>query len=167
LRLICEREEAINRFQPIAYWNLWGDFSTDKTEFPIHGRLISVDGQELRNPDGSLQDLADDARKTFIGDETTARGYAADARNKSYRIASVTKREVRKNSPMPFITSTLQSAASGKLGINPRRTMALAQKLYEGVELGEEGLTGLITYMRTDSTRISNEARAEALGFIE
>lgn len=167
LRLICEREDAISRFQPIAYWNLWADFSTDKTEFPIHGRLISVDGQELRNPDGSLQDLPDEARKTFIGDETTARGYASDARNKSYRIASVTKREVRKNSPMPFITSTLQSAASGKLGINPRRTMALAQKLYEGVELGEEGLTGLITYMRTDSTRISNEARTETLDFIE
>jgi DNA topoisomerase-1 len=167
LRLICEREDAIERFQPIAYWNLWADFSTESTEFPIHARLFSVDGSEFRNPEGSAQDLADDAAKSFIGDGTTARGYAADARTKSYRIASLTKREVRKNSPPPFITSSLQAAASSKLRFPPRKTMQLAQRLYEGVELGEEGLTGLITYMRTDSTRIADEARAEALSYIE
>ncbi len=167
LRLICEREDAIERFQPIAYWNLWADFSTESTEFPIHARLISVDGAEFRNPEGSAQDLAEDASKSFIGDAVTARGYAADARQKAYRIASLTKREVRKNSPPPFITSSLQAAASSKLRFPPRKTMQLAQKLYEGVELGEEGLTGLITYMRTDSTRIADEARAETLSYIE
>jgi DNA topoisomerase-1 len=167
LRLICEREDAIERFQPIAYWNLWADFSTETTEFPIHARLISVDGTEIRNPEGSAQDLSDDAKKTFIGDGQIARGYMSDARSKTYRIASVTKREVKKNSPPPFITSSLQAAASSKLRFNPRRTMQLAQKLYEGVELGEEGLTGLITYMRTDSTRIAPEARQEALAYIE
>ncbi|HWF44471.1 MAG TPA: type I DNA topoisomerase [Candidatus Kapabacteria bacterium] len=166
LRLICEREEAIDRFQPIPYWNLWADFSTESTEFPIRAKLVSVDGNEIRNPEGSAQDLAEDARKSFIGDETTARGYATDVRSKTYRIASLIKREVRKNSPQPFITSSLQAAASSKLRLNPRRTMQLAQKLYEGVELGAEGLTGLITYMRTDSTRISQEARAEATAYI-
>jgi len=167
LRLICEREEAITRFQPISYWNLWGDFSTESTEFPIHARLISVDGSELRNPEGSAQDLSEDERKSFIGDEATARGFATDARTKTYHISSITKREVKKNPPQPFITSSLQAAASSKLRLNPRRTMGLAQRLYEGVELGEEGLTGLITYMRTDSTRISQEARAEAIAYIE
>jgi DNA topoisomerase I len=165
LRLICEREAAITRFQPIAYWNLWADFSTEATEFPIHSRLISVDGTEIRNPEGSAQDLSDLDRSSFISDEKIARGYASDARSKTYRIASVMKREVKKNPPQPFITSSLQAAASSKLRFNPRKTMGLAQRLYEGVQLGDE-LTGLITYMRTDSTRISQEARDEAVSYI-
>ncbi len=167
LRLICEREEAIQRFQPIEYWNLWAEFTTESTEFPIHARLISVDGSEIRNPEGSAQDLSEDEKKTFIGNEPTARGYASDARQKTYKIVSLAKREVKKNPPHPFITSSLQAAASSKLRFNPRKTMGLAQKLYEGVELGDEGLTGLITYMRTDSTRIAPEARNEALAYIE
>ncbi len=165
LRLICEREAAITRFQPISYWNLWADFTTETTEFPIHARLIAVDGTEIRNPEGSAQDLSDADKATFIGDEKIARGYMGDARRKTYRVASVTKREVKKNPPQPFITSSLQAAASSKLRMNPRRTMALAQRLYEGVQLGDE-LTGLITYMRTDSTRISQEARDEAVAYI-
>jgi DNA topoisomerase-1 len=167
LRLICEREVAIQRFQPIDYWNLYADFTTESTEFPIHAKLVSVDDNEIRNPEGSAQDLPEDDKKSFIDDERTARGYATDARGKTYGIASVTKREIRKNAPQPFITSSLQAAASSKLRMNPRRTMQLAQKLYEGVDLGEEGMTGLITYMRTDSTRISQEARNEALSYIE
>ena len=166
LRLICEREAAIDRFQPISYWNLWADFSTESTEFPIHARLISVDGSELKNPEGSAQDLSDADKTSFIGDEKTARGYTSDAQSKTYRIASLNKKEVKKNPPQPFITSSLQAAASSKLRLNPKRTMGLAQRLYEGVQLGDE-LTGLITYMRTDSTRISQEARNEALAYIE
>lgn len=166
LRLICEREEEIERFVPIPYWNLWADFSTESTEFPIHAKLISVDGQELRNPEGSANELAEGQKQNFIGDETTMKGYASDVRTKSYRIASVQKREVRRNAPPPYITSSLQAAASSRLRFNPKKTMRLAQKLYEGVELSE-GLTGLITYMRTDSTRISDEARAEAVKYIE
>jgi DNA topoisomerase I len=166
LRLICEREEEIDRFEPINYWNLWADFSTESTEFPIHSRLISVDGQEIRNPEGSAHLLGEEQKSSFIGDEATMKGYAQDVRTKTYRIASVTKREVRRNAPPPFITSSLQAQASLKLRFNPKKTMRLAQKLYEGVELAE-GLTGLITYMRTDSTRISDEARTEALQYIE
>ncbi len=166
LRLICEREAAIDRFQPIAYWNLWADFTTPTTEFPITARLISVDEIEFKNPEGSLQDLSEELRARFIGDETTAKGYAAEVAKRAYHIDSVAKREVRRNSPPPFITSSLQTAASSRLRFNPRKTMRLAQKLYEGIEL-EDGLTGLITYMRTDSTRISDEARANAVNFIK
>jgi DNA topoisomerase I len=166
LRLIVEREEEIDRFEPINYWNLWADFSTESTEFPIHSRLISVDGLEFRNPEGSAHELAEDQKGTYIGDEATLKGYAADVKTKTYKIASVQKREVRRNSPQPFITSSLQAQASLKLRFNPKKTMRLAQKLYEGVELAE-GLTGLITYMRTDSTRISDEARKEAIEYID
>ncbi len=166
LRLIVEREEEIDRFVPINYWNLWADFSTESTEFPIHSRLISVDGQEFRNPEGSAHELADDQKGSYIGDEATLKGYAADVKTKTYKIASVQKREVRRNSPQPFITSSLQAQASLKLRFNPKKTMRLAQKLYEGVELAE-GLTGLITYMRTDSTRISDDARKEAVEYID
>jgi DNA topoisomerase-1 len=166
LRLICEREDAIERFQPIKYWNLWADFTTSTTEFPIHARLISVDGIEFKNPEGSFQDLPEDMKNRFIGDGMVAAGYARDAQEKNYRIASLNKREVKRNAPPPFITSSLQTAASANLRFNPKKTMMLAQRLYEGVELGEEGLTGLITYMRTDSTRISDEARAQSVAYI-
>jgi DNA topoisomerase-1 len=167
LRLICEREEAIDRFQPIQYWNLWADFTTPTTEFPIHARLVSVDDVEFKNPEGSAQDLSEELRKRFIGDETTARGYATEVAKRTYHIESLAKREVKRNSPPPFITSSLQTTASSRLRFNPRKTMRLAQKLYEGIELGAEGLTGLITYMRTDSTRISDEARNAAVNFIK
>ncbi|MBS1904103.1 MAG: type I DNA topoisomerase [Bacteroidetes bacterium] len=166
LRLICEREAAIDRFQPIAYWNLWADFTTPTTEFPIHARLVGIDDTELKNPEGSAQDLPEEMRKRYIGDETTARGYAGEVLKREYRIDSVNRREVKRNAPPPFITSSLQTTASARLRFNPRKTMRLAQKLYEGIELGEEGLTGLITYMRTDSTRISDEARNAAVKFI-
>jgi DNA topoisomerase-1 len=166
LRLIAEREDAITRFQPITYWNLWADFSTESTEFPIHSRLIAVDGREFKNPEGSAQDQKEELRGTYIGDEATLRGFANDAKTKSYRISSLTKREVRRNAPQPFITSSLQAQASAKLRFNPKKTMRLAQKLYEGVDIGD-GPTGLITYMRTDSTRISQEARDEAIAYIE
>ena len=81
-------------------------------------------------------------------------------------VSGVERKERRKNPPPPFITSKLQQEASSKLRFSPKRTMGLAQRLYEGVEVGEDGPVGLITYMRTDSTRISDDAIAEARGFI-
>ncbi len=167
LRLISEREDAIDRFQPIEYWNLWADFTTSTTEFPIHARLIAVDNNEFKNPEGSMQDMSEEMKTRFIPDSVTVTGYARDAQEKTYRISSLATREVRKTAPAPFITSSLQTAASSALRFNPKRTMGLAQKLYEGLELGEQGLTGLITYMRTDSTRTSDEARNIAIGYIE
>ena len=82
----------------------------------------------------------------------------ADVRKQKYEISNVVRKPVKRNPPAPFITSTLQQEAAKRLRMSAKRTMMLAQKLYEGQEIGEEGLTGLITYMRTDSTRLSEEA---------
>src|SRR5207344_2461174 len=97
LRLIVEREESIERFQPIKYWNLWADFTTSTTEFPIHAKLISVDAIEFKNPEGSAQDLPEELKNRYIGDVQTATGYARDAQEKTYRIASLSMREMRRN----------------------------------------------------------------------
>jgi DNA topoisomerase-1 len=140
LRLICEREIEINSFIPQEYWSIIGEFSTDTTP-PFLAKLTKVAGSDPSIPD-----------------ETTVNGYLADIRNYQYTIKSVQKKSVKRNPPPPFITSTLQQEAANRLRFSAKRTMILAQKLYEGVDIGTEGPVGLITYMRTDSTRLSKEA---------
>ncbi len=140
LRLICEREEAIGRFVPEEYWSIIGEFQTSGGE-PFLAKLFRI-GDEQPN----------------IRDETTAKGFVADIAKEQFGIADVKKKVVKRNPPTPFITSTLQQEAASRLRFSAKRTMTLAQKLYEGVELGEQGSVGLITYMRTDSTRLSDEA---------
>ena len=140
LRLICEREEAVRSFVPEEYWSITGEFTSSLGE-PFFAKLMKVAGSDPRIPD-----------------ETTVNGYLEDIRKQKFEISSVDRKPVKRNAPAPFITSTLQQEAARRLRLSAKRTMMLAQKLYEGVELGEEGLTGLITYMRTDSTRLSNES---------
>jgi DNA topoisomerase-1 len=140
LRLICEREEAIRNFVPEEYWSITGEFRTLESG-PFLAKLVKVGSEEPRIPD-----------------ETTMRGYVADIERQRYEIRNVERKLVKRNPPAPFITSTLQQEAARRLRFSAKRTMMLAQKLYEGVEIGEEGLTGLITYMRTDSTRLSAES---------
>jgi DNA topoisomerase-1 len=140
LRLICEREIEINSFIPQEYWSIIGEFSTDTTP-PFLAKLTKVAGSD-----------------PLIPDETTVNGYLADIRNYQYTIESIQKKSVKRNPPPPFITSTLQQEAANRLRFSAKRTMILAQKLYEGVDIGAEGPVGLITYMRTDSTRLSKEA---------
>jgi len=140
LRLICEREEAVRSFVPEEYWSITGEFTSSLGE-PFLAKLMKVAGSDPRIPD-----------------ETTVNGYLEDIRKQKFEISSVDRKPVKRNAPAPFITSTLQQEAARRLRLSAKRTMMLAQKLYEGVELGEEGLTGLITYMRTDSTRLSNES---------
>jgi DNA topoisomerase I len=140
LRLICEREIEINSFLPQEYWSIIGEFSTDTAQ-PFLAKLTKVAGSD-----------------PLIPDETTVNGYLADIRNYQYSIESVQKKSVKRNPPPPFITSTLQQEAANRLRFSAKRTMILAQKLYEGVDIGAEGPVGLITYMRTDSTRLSKEA---------
>ncbi len=140
LRLICEREEAIRNFVPQEYWSITGEFRTPASE-PFLAKLLKVGGEEL-----------------CIPDETTMRGYVADIERQRFEIRNVERKPVKRNPPAPFITSTLQQEAARRLRFSAKRTMMLAQRLYEGVEIGDEGLTGLITYMRTDSTRLSAEA---------
>ncbi len=140
LRLICEREDEISKFLPQEYWSITGEFKTDRSE-PFLAKILKIDGADPNIPD-----------------ESTAEKYAADIEKKEFSIANVQKKLVKRSPPPPFITSTLQSEAANRLRFSTKKTMMLAQKLYEGVELGDEGMTGLITYMRTDSTRLSSEA---------
>lgn len=148
VRLICEREEAINSFIPQEYWSIIGEFTVAGSE-PFLAKLFKVAGSDPRIPD-----------------RTTAEGYVSDIRKQVYHIADVQRKQVKRNPPPPFITSTLQQEAARRLRFNAKRTMMLAQKLYEGVELGDEGRVGLITYMRTDSTRLSDDAVRDVREYI-
>ena len=148
VRLVCEREVAINSFIPQEYWSVVAQFQTQGKE-PFYAKLFKVAGAD-----------------PVIGDATTAEGYVNDVRRQTFSITDIQKKPVRRNPPAPFITSTLQQEAARRLRFPAKRTMMLAQKLYEGVELGEEGRVGLITYMRTDSTRLSDDAVRDVREYI-
>jgi len=148
VRLICEREEDINSFLPQEYWSMIAEFRTATSE-PFLAKLFKVDGSD-----------------PVIGDSTTAEGYVQEIRKQQFAIADIQKKPVKRNPPPPFITSTLQQEAARRLRFPAKRTMMLAQKLYEGIELGEEGRVGLITYMRTDSTRLSEDAVRDVREYI-
>ncbi len=140
VRLICEREEAINSFIPDEYWSIVGEFEAAGSERFL-AKLFKIDGND-----------------PVIKNTTTAEGYVNDIKKQNFRISDVQRKPVKRNPPAPFITSTMQQEAARRLRFNAKRTMMLAQKLYEGVDLGEDGRVGLITYMRTDSTRLSDDA---------
>jgi DNA topoisomerase-1 len=148
LRLVCEREAEIESFQPKEYWSIIGEFLTARGEKLI-AKLVKVGGKDVE-----------------IENEETARALANKIKARLYAISEIRKRKVKRNPPAPFTTSLLQQAASNQLGFGSKKTMLLAQQLYEGIELGAEGAVGLITYMRTDSKRISKEAQQEAREFI-
>ncbi len=148
VRLVVEREREIRAFVPQEYWNLWVTLQTAAKE-RFTAQLWRVDG-----------------RKAHVPDAATAEELFAELEG-AYRVASVTRKEQRKHPAPPFITSTLQQEASRRFHFPAQKTMSLAQRLYEGVELGKDGeLVGLITYMRTDSTRVSDDALREVRDFI-
>lgn len=147
LRLIVDRENEIKAFKPEEYWTL--DALLRGPRWEVQARYYGEDGQ-----------------KRELKSESEVRAIESDIAGKPFTVISVIPKERRKAPPYPFTTSTLQQEASRKLGFSVAKTMAVAQMLYEGVELGSEGYVGLITYMRTDSTRVSEAARAEALDFI-
>jgi DNA topoisomerase-1 len=153
VRIICERERAIQAFTPEEYWTVEARLEGGEPP-PFTARLAEIDGQKLDH-----EKLRLDTRARV--DEVLAG--LADA---EWRVTSVETKERRRHPTPPFITSRLQQEASRKLGFQPSRTMRIAQRLYEGVELGDEGAVGLITYMRTDSTRVSGDAIAAARAFI-
>ncbi|HXM71234.1 MAG TPA: DNA topoisomerase, partial [Thermoanaerobaculia bacterium] len=145
LRLICERESEIEAFKPREYWSIEVEFATPSGE-RFTARLTHLDGKRLDKFD--------------IADEATARAAAERLlRHPSYTVAAVERKQIRRNPPAPFTTSTLQQEASRKLGFGASHTMRIAQRLYEGVTLEGETV-GLITYMRTDSVQLSGEAIA-------
>jgi DNA topoisomerase I len=147
LRLICEREEEIRKFVPQEYWTIEADLEKDGQAF--QARLHKLEG-----------------KKPEIKDEATARAIVADALKLPFKVTAVEKGERRRAAPPPFRTSTLQQEAAKQLGFSAAVTMRIAQQLYEGIEVGEEGPVGLITYMRTDSVRVADSAIAQARDYI-
>ncbi|WP_085523989.1 type I DNA topoisomerase [Tuberibacillus sp. Marseille-P3662] len=148
LKLIIEREQEIQNFEPKEYWSIDGTFTTEKDTF--NAQFYGVDGkkQELNN-----QSEVDSVLNRLKGDQ--------------FEVQNVTEKERKRNPVPPFITSSIQQEAARKLNFRAKKTMMLAQQLYEGINIGKQGTTGLITYMRTDSTRISDVAQSEAKDYIK
>jgi DNA topoisomerase-1 len=148
LRLVVDREKERRAFVPVEYWLF---------KARLAGEVPPEFEAELAKYKG---------KKVEIGSREAAEEAEAAIKGNPFVVASVTEKERKKSPPPPFITSTLQQAANQRLGYSAKRTMGAAQKLYEGLELGERGTVALITYMRTDSTRIADEARDAAREFI-
>ncbi|MBS0604822.1 MAG: type I DNA topoisomerase [Verrucomicrobia bacterium] len=161
LKLVVDREREIEAFVPVEYWNIGSILQTKKSEAPFHSFLYSVNGKRVEKE-------ATPGKECFlIPDEKTARDIVSKLQNATYKVQAVDKKEKRRNPVAPFITSTLQQEASRHYGFSASRTMNIAQGLYEGVDLGNEGAEGLITYMRTDSVRLAPESIDAARKFIE
>lgn len=151
LRLICEREIEIERFQAEEYWTLSAQVTSEGGP-PFEARLVTLGGEKLK--------------KFSLNNEAAARAAEREVAAAAFSISAVEARPSRRNPPAPFTTSTLQQEAARKLGFNAQRTMRVAQRLYEGVDIGGE-TTGLITYMRTDGVDMAGEAIADARRTIE
>jgi DNA topoisomerase-1 len=149
LRLIVEREREIDAFVPVEYWSVEAEFRPEKLKETFIAKLAKVDGAD-----------------PVLPNEAVVRPLLADMEGAAYTVSKIKRGERRRMPSAPFITSTLQQEASRRLGYTARRTMALAQQLYEGVDVGEGGAVGLITYMRTDSTNVAEQAQVEARQFI-
>ncbi len=140
LKMICDRQAEIDAFEPVEYWLI--DALLAGAEPPsFSARLAKIGG-----------------KKAAVGDGETAARIVRELREGSFRIAKIDRKESKQHAPPPFITSRLQQEAARRFGFSVKRTMGIAQGLYEGKEIGERGATGLITYMRTDSTRVAEEA---------
>lgn len=148
LYIVVKREKEILAFEPREYWTIEG-FTEGKTPPPFDFKLLHFKGEKIE-----------------VENQVDAERIAKEIESSALKISKVEKKERKRNPVAPFITSTIQQEASRKLRFNARRTMSVAQRLYEGLEIGDEGPTGLITYMRTDSTRISDEARDATREFI-
>ncbi|HIE47586.1 TPA: type I DNA topoisomerase, partial [Candidatus Bipolaricaulota bacterium] len=145
LRLICEREREIEQFVPEEYWSVTAELEHPEKPPAFKARLVKIAG-----------------RKADLRSEEEAKEVLGRLQGAEFVVKEVRRKEIRRRPSAPFITSTLQQEASRRLRFSVKKTMALAQQLYEGVELGELGHRGLITYMRTDSVRVAHEAVAAA-----
>ncbi len=150
VRLIVEREEEIEKFIPEEYWNIYAKLSDEKTNTIFEAKFVGENGKklELKNEEQVKEIINNLNKEKFI-------------------VKNVKKSEKKRSPAPPFTTSTMQQEASRKIGFTLKKTMSVAQMLYEGVKIDERGHTGLITYMRTDSTRISEVARSSAKKYIE
>lgn len=149
LRMIIDRENEIKNFQPEEYWTIEGSFEKGKKTFDA---LYYGDGKE----------------KIKLTNEDQVKAILKNVKGTEFNVTNVTKKERKRNAAPAFTTSSLQQEAARKLNFRAKKTMMLAQQLYEGIDIGKkEGTVGLITYMRTDSTRISETAKTEAVAYIE
>ena len=162
LRMVVEREREIEAFKKTEYWTIAANVA-GKQPPAFDARLLKV-GEQTVKTSGFDQDL----KKTeiLIGNEGLANEIVAEVKQQTFVVDEVTTKERKRNPVPPFITSKLQQEAARKLGFPVKRTMMIAQHLYEGVEIGAEGSVGLITYMRTDSTRVGEAALSEVRGFV-
>jgi len=151
LRLICERESEIEVFKSREYWTVDAYFGTAKKQV-LKARLTHLDGRKLDKFDLNTQERAEQAKR--------------EIERRAFAVSSIDRRQVRRNPPPPFITSTLQQEASRKLGLGAATAMRIAQRLYEGVDIGGETV-GLITYMRTDGVQLAPEAIGQTRRLIE
>lgn len=147
VRLIIERENEIKAFEPEEYWSIEGSFIKGKNDF--EASFYGVNG-----------------KKVELHSEEDVKKITSQLKDNKFTVDKVSKKERKRNPAVPFTTSSLQQEAARKLNFRAKKTMMLAQQLYEGIDLGKEGTVGLITYMRTDSTRISEVAQGEAFEFI-
>jgi len=148
VRLIIEREQEIKKFVPEEYWSIEGSFIKGKNQF--EASFYGVNG-----------------KKVELRSEEEMKNITNQIKDNQFTVEKVTKKERKRNPAVPFTTSSLQQEAARKLNFRAKKTMMLAQQLYEGIDLGKEGTVGLITYMRTDSTRISDVAATEAFEYIQ
>ena len=159
VRLIVEREREIAGFKPLEYWTLDAMLHPEKqAEKSFKARFIGIDGELARVANGQDKDGKAQFISNALGDKAAMDETIVALNKAKWSLASVQAREQQRRPLAPFITSQLQRDAASKLGFNVRRTMGVAQRLYEGIDVGAEGTVGLITYMRTDSPRVAPEA---------
>ncbi|MFU0801266.1 MAG: type I DNA topoisomerase [Xylanivirga thermophila] len=149
-RIVCEREEEINNFIPQEYWNISANFLSPSSNQIFEAMFYGTQTKKLE-----------------LKNEEEVNGLLEDLKKAVYTVKNIKKGTKRRNAAPPFTTSTLQQEAYRKLGFTTKKTMMIAQQLYEGIEIEGEGAVGLITYMRTDSTRISSEAQSQARTYIK
>ncbi|CEG22467.1 DNA topoisomerase 1 [Planococcus massiliensis] len=147
LRLIIDRENEIKNFEPEEYWSITGEFEKAKKKFEAQYYGSATEKMKLQN-------------------EEDVKAVMSSMKDKKFTVNRVVKKERKRNPSPSFTTSSLQQEAARKLNFRAKKTMMLAQQLYEGIAVGKEGITGLITYMRTDSTRISETAKKDAMDFV-
>ncbi|PEL89030.1 type I DNA topoisomerase [Bacillus wiedmannii] len=147
VRLIIEREKEIQIFEPEEFWTIKTEFVKGKDTF--EASFYGVDGEKVQ-----------------LTNETQVNEIIEQMKDNAFSVENVTRKERKRNPALPFTTSSLQQEAARKLNMRAKKTMMLAQQLYEGIDLGKQGTVGLITYMRTDSTRISETAQTEARTYI-
>ncbi len=162
VRLVVERERDILAFVSTEYWTITANLAASLPP-NFDARLLRINDKTVKTTD-----FGEDVKKSeiHIKEEQQAQDLVNDIKQQLFIVSSVTTKEKKRNPVPPFITSKLQQEASRKLRFSVKKTMQVAQRLYEGVEIGDEGLVGLITYMRTDSTRVADSALDEVRGFI-